>query len=111
MYNPFTMGDYENSLSSILVKSNVNWNALVIYYTMTQVLLFFCSRSATPTPANYTTNQATAGYTVQHSAQPYAAAAAPAQRSSQSTYENYQQPTHTTTNYPYASRQQVRYPS
>lgn len=64
--------------------------------------------SATPTPANYTTNQATAGYTVQHSAQPYAAAAT-AQRSSQSTYENYQQPTHTTTNYPYASRQQTTY--
>ncbi|XP_035218735.1 LOW QUALITY PROTEIN: zinc finger RNA-binding protein-like [Stegodyphus dumicola] len=64
--------------------------------------------SATPSPANYSTNQATAGYTVQHSAQPYAAAAT-AQRSSQSAYESYQQPAHTTTNYPYASRQQTTY--
>ncbi|GFW22102.1 zinc finger RNA-binding protein [Trichonephila clavipes] len=65
--------------------------------------------SATPSTANYSAaNQATAGYTVQHSAQPYAAAAT-AQRSSQSAYESYQQPTHTTTNYPYASRQQTTY--
>ncbi|XP_054717148.1 zinc finger RNA-binding protein-like isoform X2 [Uloborus diversus] len=64
--------------------------------------------NATPTPTNYTTNQATAGYTVQHSAQPYTAAAT-AQRSSQSAYETYQQPTHATTNYPYASRQQTTY--
>ncbi|GIY38699.1 zinc finger RNA-binding protein [Caerostris extrusa] len=65
--------------------------------------------SATPSTANYpAANQATAGYTVQHSAQPYAAAAT-AQRSSQSAYESYQQPTHTTTNYPYASRQQTTY--
>ncbi|XP_042905081.1 zinc finger RNA-binding protein isoform X2 [Parasteatoda tepidariorum] len=65
--------------------------------------------TATPTAANYTTNQAaTAGYTVQHSAQPYAAAAT-AQRSSQSAYESYQQPTHAATNYQYASRQQTTY--
>ncbi|KAG8181856.1 hypothetical protein JTE90_004002 [Oedothorax gibbosus] len=65
--------------------------------------------TATPAAANYTTpQQATAGYTVQHSAQPYAAATA--QRSGQSAYETYQQqPTHTTANYPYASRQQTTY--
>lgn len=61
--------------------------------------------STAPSPANYSTGQATAGYTVQHAAQPYQAAAT-APRASQPTYETYQPAGHTTTTYPYASRQQ-----